>query len=63
MIRLALALVMVLALATTAAAQGPRVEPPGGGVTGPSIGPPAVAFVRARQARAAHWARAREGAC
>ncbi|WP_395708279.1 TIGR02186 family protein [Reyranella sp.] len=40
MIRLALALVMVLALATTAAAQGPRVEPPGGGLTGPSIGPP-----------------------
>lgn len=39
MIRLALALVMGLALAATAAAQGPRVEPPGG-LTGPSIGPP-----------------------
>ena len=34
-----------------------------GEYAGPSIGPPAVAFVRARQARAAHWARAREGAC
>lgn len=40
MTRLLLALALVLALAATAAAQGPRVEPPPGGLTGPSIGPP-----------------------
>ncbi|MFO1086459.1 MAG: TIGR02186 family protein [Reyranellaceae bacterium] len=40
MIRLALALVTMLALAATAAAQGPRVEPPSGGLPGPGIGPP-----------------------
>lgn len=40
MIRLALALVMILALPAAAAAQGPRVEPPPSGLTGPSIGAP-----------------------
>lgn len=32
-----------------------------GAYAGPSIGPPAVAFIRARQSRATHWARSREG--
>jgi uncharacterized protein (TIGR02186 family) len=38
--RLLLALALVLALAAPVAAQGPRVEPPPGGLTGPSIGGP-----------------------
>lgn len=32
-----------------------------GEYAGPSIGPPAVAFIHARQSRAAGWARARAG--
>jgi uncharacterized protein (TIGR02186 family) len=38
--RLLTALALVLALAAPVAAQGPRVEPPPGGLTGPSIGGP-----------------------
>ncbi|MFO1160858.1 MAG: TIGR02186 family protein [Reyranellaceae bacterium] len=44
MIRLALTLLLVLTLATAAAAQGPRVEPPPGGL-GPNIGGPAGPLV------------------
>jgi len=47
--RLALALALVLALpgglASTAAAQSPRVEPPSGGLMGPSLGGPADSTV------------------
>ena len=33
-----------------------------GDYAGPSVGPPAVSFIRARQSRAAQWARGREEA-
>jgi len=39
--RLALALAVAFLLASSAAAQGPRVEPPAGGLVGPTLGGPA----------------------
>ena len=41
MTRLALALAVAFLLASSAAAQGPRVEPPAGGLVGPTLGGPA----------------------